>query len=136
MATVSHSAIVLAAGEPIQIGVSIPTLDNPFWVRAVDFANHVAKELNLELVVVGAENREEKQLADVQSLLARGVEALVVTPQSTSSAPGLIKLANRAHVPIVIVDRYPGFPADNPNAPYVASLARTMSRPAATSRNF
>jgi ABC-type sugar transport system substrate-binding protein len=122
IATVSHSVVVLAAGAPIQIGVSIPTLDNPFWVRAVDFANHVAKELNLELVVVGAENREEKQLADVQSLLARGVKALVVTPQSTASAPGLIKLANRAHVPIVIVDRYPGFPADNPNAPYVAFI--------------
>ena len=126
-ATLAMSALALnattvlsIAADATQVGVSIPTLNNPFWVRAVDFANHAAKELNLNLVVVGAENHEDKQLADVQSLLARGVKALVVTPQSTASAPGLIKLANRAHVPIVIVDRYPGFEANNPNAPYVA----------------
>ena len=111
-----------AQGTPMVIGVSIPTLNNPFWVRAIEFANHVAKELSLELVVVGAENREDKQLADVQSMLARGVKALVITPQSTSNAPGLIRLANRAKVPVVIVDRYPGFPAGNPRADYIAFL--------------
>lgn len=112
----------LAQAKEATIGVSIPTLDNPFWVRAVDFAEHAAKTLGVKLVVVGAENREEKQLADVQSLLARGVDALVVTPQSTASAPGIIKLANRANLPIVIVDRYPGFEAKNANAPYLAFI--------------
>jgi ABC-type sugar transport system substrate-binding protein len=118
----SDAASARAADAATVIGVSIPTLDNPFWVRAVGFADHVGSVLNLTLVTVGAENSEEKQLADVQSLLARGVKALVVTPQSTASAPGLIKLANRANVPIVIVDRYPGFPANEPAAPYVAFI--------------
>lgn len=122
LTSVAPPGLARAQGNPVPIGVSIPTLNNPFWVRAVDFANHVAKELNLRLFVVGAENREEKQLADVQSLLSRGVKALVVTPQSTSSAPGLIRLAQRAHVPIVVVDRYPGFPANDPRAPYVAFI--------------
>jgi len=93
------------------IGVSVPTLDNVFWVRAVNFAKHTADTLGIELVVVGAENKEEKQLNDVQSLISRGVKALVITPQSTASAPGLIRLANRSNIPILIVDRYPGFPA-------------------------
>ncbi|MBX3596735.1 MAG: substrate-binding domain-containing protein [Rhizobiaceae bacterium] len=109
-----------ALAQTQTIGVSIPTLDNPFWVNATKFAQHAADELGVKLVVVGAENREEKQLADVQSLIAAGANALVVTPQSTASAPGIIALAKRANLPIVIVDRYPGFPADNPDAPYVA----------------
>jgi ABC-type sugar transport system substrate-binding protein len=111
-----------SAQDKSSIGVSIPTLDNPFWVRAVDFAEHVAQQLDIELVVVGAENREEKQLSDIQSLISRGVDALVVTPQSTASAPGLIRLANQSNLPIVIVDRYPGFEAGNPDAPYVAFI--------------
>jgi ABC-type sugar transport system substrate-binding protein len=114
------SATTFANAQTRTIGVSIPTLDNPFWVNATKFAQHVADELGIKLIVVGAENREEKQLADVQSLIAAGSNALVVTPQSTASAPGLIALAKRAGLPIVIVDRYPGFPADNPDAPYVA----------------
>ncbi|HZZ63511.1 MAG TPA: ABC transporter substrate-binding protein [Roseiarcus sp.] len=118
---VSATALTYAA-PPMQIGISIPTLDNPFWVNAIKFAQHAAKELNVELTVVGADNREDKQLADVQSLLSSGAQALVVTPQSTASAPGLIKLADRAHVPIVIVDRYPGFEPNNSEAPYVAFI--------------
>jgi ABC-type sugar transport system substrate-binding protein len=110
------------AAENISIGVSVPTLDNVFWVRAVDFAKHTAHTLGVELVVVGAENKEEKQLNDVQSLISRGVKALVVTPQSTATAPGLIRLANRSNIPIMIVDRYPGFPAKNDKAPYLAFI--------------
>jgi ABC-type sugar transport system substrate-binding protein len=111
-----------ASAQSGTIGVSIPTLDNPFWVNAVNFAEHAAEELGVQLNVVGAENREDKQLSDVQSLIAAGVTALVVTPQSTASAPGLIRLANRADIPIVIVDRYPGFEAENVDAPYVAFI--------------
>jgi ABC-type sugar transport system substrate-binding protein len=116
------SATALSRAETTKIGVSIPTLQNPFWVNAVKFAQHAAKELGVDLNVVGADNREDKQLTDVQSLLSSGVQALVVTPQSTASAPGLIKLANRANVPIVIVDRYPGFEPKNADAPYVAFI--------------
>jgi simple sugar transport system substrate-binding protein/ribose transport system substrate-binding protein len=116
------SATSLTHAETVKIGVSIPTLDNPFWVNAVKFAQHAAKELDVELTVVGADNREDKQLTDVQSLLSAGVKALVITPQSTASAPGLIKLANRAGVPIVVVDRYPGFDPKNADAPYVAFI--------------
>lgn len=116
------STVSPAAADATRIGVSIPTLDNPFWVNAVNFAEHVAKELDIDLTVVGAENREDKQLSDVQSLLSTGAQALVVTPQSTASAPGLIRLAERAGLPIVIVDRYPGFEPNNPDAPYVAFI--------------
>ncbi|MGE0239570.1 MAG: ABC transporter substrate-binding protein [Parvibaculaceae bacterium] len=122
VATGLVSATSLTYADSVKIGVSIPTLDNPFWVNAVKFAEHAGKELGVELTVVGADNREDKQLADVQSLLSAGVNALVVTPQSTASAPGLIKLANRANLPIVIVDRYPGFDPKNPDAPYVAFI--------------
>lgn len=123
----SHAAPAAPAApapgaKPINIGVSIPTLDNPFWVRAVGFAQYVAKQLNANLIVIGADNREDKQISDVQSLISRGVQALVVTPQSTASAPGLIRIATRANLPIMIVDRYPGFPANNKDAPYLGFI--------------
>jgi ABC-type sugar transport system substrate-binding protein len=122
MLALTATAASAASAATETIGVSIPTLDNPFWVRAVDFAKHAASDLGINLIVVGAANQEQKQLNDVQSLLSRGVDALVVTPQSTASAPGLIRLADRAGKPIVVVDRYPGFPATNQQAPYVAFI--------------
>jgi len=120
--TIPAGAQQAAQRQPVTIGVSIPTLDNPFWVRAVNFAEHVADQLGAELVIVGAQNREDKQISDVQSLVSRGVQALVVTPQSTASAPGLIRIAGRANLPIMMVDRYPGFPAKNQDAPYLGFI--------------
>src|SRR5258708_14444339 len=103
----SLSAVItpVRAAENISIGVSIPTLDNPFWVRAVDFAKHTSNTLGIELVVVGAENKEEKPLNDVQSLISRAVKALGVTPQSTEPSPRLIRLPTTAHFPITIFHR-------------------------------
>jgi len=122
MINLSIPAAAQSTAQNVTIGVSIPTLDNPFWMRAESFAQHVAGQLDAKLVIVGAENREDKQINDVQSLVSRGVAALVVTPQSTASAPGLIRIASRAKVPIMIVDRYPGFPAQNKEAPYLGFI--------------
>jgi len=120
--TFSAAAQPTAQQQHVTIGVSIPTLDNPFWVRSVNFAEHVARQLGAELVIVDAQNREDKQIGDVQSLVSRGVQALVVTPQSTASAPGLIRIAGRAGLPVMIVDRHPGFPAQNKDAPYLGFI--------------
>jgi len=120
--TIPAAAQPAAQQQHVTIGVSIPTLDNPFWVRSVNFAEHVARQLGAELVIVDAQNREDKQISDVQSLVSRGVKALVVTPQSTASAPGLIRIAGRAGLPVMIVDRHPGFPAQNKDAPYLGFI--------------
>src|SRR5437868_2606680 len=118
------------------IGVSIPTLENPFWVRAVRLAKYVATELNIDLAVVAAANQEQKQLRDVQSLLSRSVDALVVAPQSTANAPGLIRLADSAQKPIMIVDRYPGFPAENEQEPYLGFIGPDDVRAGDSIANF
>jgi ABC-type sugar transport system substrate-binding protein len=89
-------------------------------VRATSFADSVAKALDIDLVIVGAATHEDKQLADVQSLISRNVDALVVVPVSIASSPGLLRVINNAHVPVVVADRYPGFPAKNSNVPYLA----------------
>lgn len=123
--TVAAVGLVLCgpvAADSVKIGVSIPTLDNPFWVNAVNFATHAAESLDIDMQVVGADNREEKQLNDVQSMISAGIQALVVVPQSTAGAPGLIKLANRAGVVVAVVDRYPGFEPNLADAPYIAFI--------------
>jgi ABC-type sugar transport system substrate-binding protein len=110
------------AKDKLVIGVSLPNLDNPMWVRATAFANSVAKALGVDLVIVGAATHEDKQLSDVQSLISRNVDALVVVPVSIASSPGLLRVIDNAHVPVVVADRYPGFPAKNPNVPYLAFI--------------
>ena len=108
-----------AADKALTIGASVPFMNDPAWVRIVDYARYVAKILNVNLIVVDAGGKEDKQIQDVQSLLSRGVQALIFDPVSAANAPAIIRLADRAHTPAIATDRYPGFPADNNEAPYL-----------------
>jgi len=130
---VSAAAVVAALGgalalgvlpaaaqeQKLVIGASVPYMNDPAWVRIVDYAQYVAKILNVDLVVVDAAGKEDKQIADVQSLISRGVKALIFVPVSAANAPAIIRLADRGKVPAIATDRYPGFPASNPDAPYL-----------------
>lgn len=51
------------------------------------------------------------------------MDGLIITPQSTSIAPALLRAAAQANIPVVVTDRYPGYdPGQESNADYVAFL--------------
>jgi ABC-type sugar transport system substrate-binding protein len=115
----SQMAPAAAEDKKLVIGASVPLLNDPAWVRIIDYAQFIAKQLDVTLDVVDAQGKEDKQINDIQSLLSKHIDALLFVPVSAANAPAIIRLANRAKVPAVATDRYPGFPADNPNNPYL-----------------
>ncbi len=116
---IQSSPDAMAQDKKLVIGASVPYMNDPAWTRIVDYAQYVAKILDVDLVVVDAAGKEDKQIADVQSLLARNVSALVFVPVSKANAPAIIRMADRAKIPAIATDLYPGFPANNPDAPYL-----------------
>jgi len=111
-----------AAGRQLVIGALAPHLNDPSWVMITNYARHVAKVLDVQLEVLNGEGREDKQLADAQSLISRHVDAIIFVPVSSADARKIIELADQAKIPIVVCDRYPGFPAKNSYAPYLTFI--------------
>lgn len=91
------------------IGMSVPALQNPFWRGFADFGEGAAKDLGASLVVVDADQSDAKQLADVEGLIAQGVGCLIITPNTSAIARGLLNKAEAAQIPVVFAERYPGF---------------------------
>lgn len=60
------------ADQNITIGVEVPILNNPFWIRAREFSNYVADKLNIKIVFLGANGSGQNQLRDIRSLISRG----------------------------------------------------------------
>ena len=116
---VSQTSAAAAEEKKLVIGASVPLLNDPAWVRIIDYAQYVAKQLDVTLDVVDAQGKEDKQINDIQSLLSKHVDVLIFVPVSAANAPAIIRLANRAKVPAIADDRYPGFPANNPDKPYL-----------------
>jgi ribose transport system substrate-binding protein len=87
------------------IGLSISTLNNPFFVDLKDGAQAAAKELGIELVVMDAQNDASKQMSNIENLVQQKVSVLIVNPVDSKAIVPAIEAANKANIPVITVDR-------------------------------
>ena len=95
-----------AGGGRPRIALVMKTANNPFFIEMQKGAEEAAKRLNVELVVQAAEREVdvEKQMQIVENLIQTRVAALCVTPSGSREIVPAIDKANRANIPVVIVD--------------------------------
>lgn len=89
----------------MKIGLSISTLNNPFFVTLKEGAEKAAKEEGVELIVVDAQNDSAKQINDIEDLIQQDVDLILVNPTDSSAVTSAIESANSANIPVITVDR-------------------------------
>jgi ribose transport system substrate-binding protein len=100
------SALLLFSGALAQtIGLSVSTLNNPFFVDLRDGAQQMANELGLELLVTDAQDSVSTQINDIEDLVQRGVAVLIVNPTDSAAVVPAVMAANAAGIPVIAVDR-------------------------------
>ncbi|MEH0930153.1 ABC transporter substrate-binding protein [Micromonospora sp. CPCC 205558] len=93
---------------PHKICFSNAALNNP-W-RQVGFKTMQAeveaqKSRIKEFVHVDAEGKDQKQIADINDLLGKGCDALIVSPNTTATLTPAVEAACKAGLPVVVFDR-------------------------------
>lgn len=58
-----------------------------------------------EFVHVDAEGKDQKQIADINDLLGKGCDALIVSPNTTATLTPAVEAACRTGLPVVVFDR-------------------------------
>lgn len=87
------------------IGLSVSTLNNPFFVSLSEGAKQKAKELNINLSIVNASDDTAKQTSDIEDLISKNVKVIIVNPvDSDAVAPAVLDAIN-GNIPIISVDR-------------------------------
>ncbi|MGE7826424.1 ribose ABC transporter substrate-binding protein RbsB [Paenibacillus sp. NPDC093718] len=89
----------------IKIGLSISTLNNPFFVSLKDGVVAEAAKQGMEVVVVDAQNDSAKQSNDVDDLIQQGVNALLINPTDSSAISTVVQTANSLGIPVITLDR-------------------------------
>lgn len=87
------------------IGLSVSTLNNPFFVSLADGAKAAAKEAGVELIVVDAGDDAAKQTNDIEDLISKNVSVLVVNPVDSDAVAPAVEDAIASGVKVVSVDR-------------------------------
>jgi len=93
------------AGEKkIRIGYTTPALSNQFWNRVAGGIKEDAAKNGAEVIVLDAQGDSGKQLSDVEDLIQKNVSAILISPWDTDTAASCIKKANKAKIPVIVVD--------------------------------
>lgn len=101
------------------IGVSLLTLENPFFKVIGDNITKAASEHGYETIVVSADNDVAKQSNQIKDFLVRKVSALVLSPCESRGVVPSIQEANAAGVPVFTVD----IPCKEPGIKIVCQIA-------------
>jgi ribose transport system substrate-binding protein len=94
------------AGAQPRVAFVMKTLNHPFFLDMQRGAEEAAGSAGIQLVVQAAEREidVEKQMQIIENLLQTDVRALIVTPSGSREIASAIVKANRANIPVVVVD--------------------------------
>lgn len=99
------SGQVLADAKNPKIGFSIDDLRVERWARDRDYFTAAATQLGAKVFVQSADASEQKQIAQIENLISRGVDVLVIVPYNATVLNNAVREAKKAKIKVVSYDR-------------------------------
>jgi ribose transport system substrate-binding protein len=96
---------VAAAAESYNFGLSLPSLEFTFFATMKTAVEKQYPTDRIQITVYNAENNQEKQNKDIEDMISKGVDGIVLIPITVEGAVPAIKYANEKDVPVITVDR-------------------------------
>ncbi|MET7593686.1 substrate-binding domain-containing protein [Streptomyces sp. NPDC005481] len=94
-----------SGGTDKKVGLSLSTLNNPFFVQIRAGAQQEAKKVGADLTVTDAQNDASQQANQLQNFTSSGLGSIIVNPVDSDAAGPAVRAANKAGIPVVGVDR-------------------------------
>lgn len=98
-----HSGSSSATSQ--KVGLSLSTLNNPFFVQIRAGAQAEAKKLGVDLTVTDAQNDASQQANQLQNFTSSGLGAIIVNPVDSDATGPAARAVNKSGIPLVAVDR-------------------------------
>ena len=102
------------------VGFSQMESDNPWRIAETQSLKDEAAKRGVSLVVTDAQGQTAKQVSDVEDLIARRVNLILLAPREFEGLAPALQAAKAAKIPVVLVDRAA---AGKPGEDYVTLLA-------------
>ena len=101
----------------VTIGMSVKTLNAPYFVAQLRAVENRVKELGMNFVYIDAQDDLVKQVSNVEDLLVRGIDLLILNPLDPKGLVLATKTAAAANVPVIIIDS-----SIDPSADFVTTI--------------
>jgi ribose transport system substrate-binding protein len=103
----ANSGSVAAArpkAKALRIGMSFQELDNPYFAVMKQALDEAAGSIGAEVFVTDARHDVAKQISDIEDLIQKGVEILLINPTDSVGVEGAVRDAKKAGLTVVAID--------------------------------
>ncbi|WP_069742251.1 substrate-binding domain-containing protein [Streptomyces sp. EN23] len=94
-----------SSGGVKKVGMSLSTLNNPFFVQMKEGAQAEAEKAGIDLTVTDAQNDASQQANQLQNFTSSGVSSIIVNPVDSDAVGPGVRSANKAGIPVIAADR-------------------------------
>ncbi|WYB32982.1 substrate-binding domain-containing protein [Streptomyces sp. SM1P] len=94
-----------SSGGTKKVGMSLSTLNNPFFVQMKEGAQEEAEKAGIDLTVTDAQNDASQQANQLQNFTSSGVSSIIVNPVDSDAVGPGVRSANKADIPVIAADR-------------------------------
>ena len=91
--------------DSYRVGFAQMESNNPWRIAETQSFRDIAPECNWQLTVTDAAGSAAKQVADVDSMIAQGVDAIFLPPREEKALIPAVMKARAAGIPVFLVDR-------------------------------
>jgi len=91
--------------EGYTVGLSLSTLNNPFFVTLKEGAEAAADTAGVSLVVMDSQDDATVEATNMEDLIQQGVDVILVNPTDADAIVPSIEKANAADIPVFTIDR-------------------------------
>jgi D-xylose transport system substrate-binding protein len=99
------SPLAHASKDKPEIGFCIDDLRVERWSRDRDYFVEAATKLGAKVSVQSADASEERQISQIENLISRGVDVIVIVPFNSKTLGNVVAEAHKAGITVVSYDR-------------------------------
>jgi ribose transport system substrate-binding protein len=93
------------SADEFVVGFSQMESDNPWRIAETQSLRDEAEKRGVQLVVTDAQGQTAKQVSDVEDLIARRVDVILLAPREFEGLAPALQAAKTANIPVILVDR-------------------------------
>ncbi|MGW7687690.1 ABC transporter permease/substrate-binding protein [Streptomyces asiaticus] len=94
-----------SGGASTKVGLSVSTLNNPFFVQLKAGAQEEAKRAGISLTVTDAQNDASQQANQIQNFTSQNMKSIIINPVDSDAAGPSVRAADKAGIPVLAADR-------------------------------
>lgn len=92
-------------GLTVDIGIVLPTKDEPRWVQDETRFNDALKDTKYSVEILFSQGSSSKEKENVDALIAKGVKVLIITPHDGAAAASAVEAAKKEGIKVISYDR-------------------------------